>query len=184
MKVNCPRCRSPYDYRELVKDGALMEIIQMQPDFGHNAKLVLEYAALFDSTRPINALKLKRILGEIRELYTGGRFILNRTTYEISKNGIVEALKVLCNKRFTDALPNHNYLKKVMISIAEKEAEELSIKKEKELRRKEAELRSGTRRGEPIKSKGDTEDGPVHIGDIIKEPMPWHKKRGNNEPTG
>jgi hypothetical protein len=153
-----------------------MEIILMQADFGHHPKLVLEYAGLFDSTRPINTLKLRRILGEIRDLYTPGRFVLNRTTYEISKNGIVEALKIVCNKRFTAPLANHNYLKKVMVSIAEKEIEQRSIQKEKELRRKEDALRAGERRDGPVKRKDDTDSGsPARIGEITKGALPWNR---------
>jgi hypothetical protein len=177
VKAHCPRCRFAYDFREAVKDQVLMEIILLQADFGHHAKLVLEYAGLFDSTRPINTLKLRRILGEIKDLYTSGRFVLNRATYEISKNGISEALKIVCNKRFTAPLANHNYLKTVMVSIAEKEAGERSIQKEKELRRKEDALRAGARRDGPVKSKEDTDSGsPARVGDLAKDALPW--KRG------
>ncbi|HRR42137.1 MAG TPA: hypothetical protein P5244_12955, partial [Syntrophales bacterium] len=54
-----------------------------------------------------------------------------------------EALNVVVLKNFQDRLENHNYLKKVMIGISEREERESGKQAERDLRKKEAVLMSG-----------------------------------------
>lgn len=170
MKLKYPHCRFPYDLREAGKDEALTEIIRMQPDFGPHAALIFEYAELFDTTRPIKAAKLLRIFKELREIYSGGRFTYHKRAYRISKKGFAEGLKMLCNKRFTEPLTNHNYLKKVLITIADKEA----AGREKALIEKEKRLRAGERPETiPLSQRGT--EGNFSIGEAAKE-LPWRKQ--------
>lgn len=68
MKVKCPQCRYEYGFLEAVKDKDLHDIIRMQTDFAPQSKLVMEYAERFDTTRPVKAAKLLRILLEVREM--------------------------------------------------------------------------------------------------------------------
>lgn len=145
MKAKCPRCRFEYGYTEAVVDRDLLEIIRMQADFSPHARLVFEYAELFDATRPVKAKKLLRVLTEIREMYVPGEFVFQKSRYGISRNGIAGSLKVVCGKHFTEPLSNHNYLKKVMISMAEEEAKKRSVEEERKLKEKETGLRTGAR---------------------------------------
>lgn len=155
MKVRCPLCRNEYDIREATKELAVIEVIKMQADFGQHGRLVFEYAELFDTTRPLKVAKLLRILMEVREIWQSGRFALQKRVYTISREGMVAALKTVCNKNLT-GLDNHNYLKKVMVTIAEAEAQKTSIEAEKRLRQKEAGLRStGLRPDETVRLKTD-----------------------------
>lgn len=144
MNLTCPRCGSQFDYREAFKDATLITIIRMQPEFGPHASLVFEYAELFDTTRPIKAAKLLRVLTEVRELWKAGRFTINRQTYTITQGGIAQALKTVCNKNLS-SLDNHNYLKKVMVTVAEEEEKKRSIDRERVLQEKEKMLRGGQR---------------------------------------
>ncbi len=147
--IKCVRCGFPQDIRDASKNQHLIEIIQMQAVFAPHSRLVFEYAELFDTTRPIKPAKLCRVLSEIREIWTNGKFAYQRTVYAISRDGIAQGLKLVCGKNFSAPLENHNYLKKVLISIAEEEAKKRADHTEKELARREAMLRAG-RREEPV----------------------------------
>jgi len=156
MKLTCPACGSQFDYREAFKDATLIQVIRMQPEFGPHSALVFEYAELFDTTRgTIKAAKLLRVLTEVRDLWKAGRFSINRQTYMISQGGIAQALKIVCNKNLT-SLDNHNYLKKVMVTVAEEEEKKRSVDKERVLKEKERMLRGGMR--PPDKHIDDDED--------------------------
>lgn len=160
MNLTCPRCGSQFDYREAFKDATLITIIRMQPEFGPHASLVFEYAELFDTTRPIKAAKLLRVLTEVRDLWKAGRFTINRQTYTISQVGIAQALKVVCNKNLT-SLDTHNYLKRVMVTIAEEEEKKRSIDRERVLQEKEKMLRHGTRPAFKLQDDEDEYDPEI-----------------------
>lgn len=162
-KVRCPKCRYEYDLREAAKEQALVEVIKMQAEFGAYSRLVFEYAELFNATRPMKAAKLLRVLTEIKEVWTSGNFSFQKTRYTISRDGMAQAIKVVCNKNFTTPLENHNYLLKVMVSAAEQEAQKRSSEAEKALLKKETALRAGVRKEEPVR-----------IEDVMKG-MPWRK---------
>ncbi|MFQ5901490.1 MAG: hypothetical protein ACE5IH_08040 [Thermodesulfobacteriota bacterium] len=164
MKVKCPTCWFAFDIWEAIREEALLEAVKMQSTFGQHSRLVLEYTELFNAVRPIKALKLHRILSEVKSLWVSGKFSLQKRTYRISQAGIVEALKIMCNKHFESPLQNHNYLKKIMIGIAEKEENERSIRVERELREKEDRLRKGLRLGETSRVKREM---PESVKEII-----------------
>lgn len=170
MKLRCPRCSHEYDLCEAAKDQALLEIIRMQADFAPHSKLVFEYAELFGTTRPIKAAKLLRVLMEALEIWKTRQFVVQKRVYQISKEGFAQALKTVCNKSFSVPLENHNYLKKVMVTVAEQEAQRRSAAEEDELKRKEAGLRAGIkRREEPM------DEAPAPIGEAAKN-LPWRKQ--------
>ncbi len=171
MKLKCPKCRAPYDLRDAIKDEALVDIIKLLPAFGAHSSLIFEYVSLFDSVRPIRPLKLLRLLKEVRDIYVAERFTYHKRIYRISKKGFAEGLKMVNNRQFSEPLANHNYLKKVLITLAEKEA----VEAEKALMEREKRLRSGTRPGAPVRSRGDVAAGPASIGEITKN-LPWRKK--------
>lgn len=147
--VKCVRCGFPQDIRDASKNQSLIEIIQMQVVFAPHSRLVFEYAELFDTTRPIKPAKLCRVLSELKDIWSNGMFAYQKTVYVISRDGIAQGLKLVCNKNFAAPLENHNYLKKVLISIAEDETKKRGDLAEKELRHREAQLRAG-RRNEPV----------------------------------
>lgn len=165
MKIKCPKCRHEYPLREATREEALMEILKMRDVFAPHAKLVFEYVDLFDTVRPIKAAKMLRLLKEISNAWQSGKVKVHKRTLTISKAGIAEAMKIVCNRTFEDPLTNHNYLKKVMVGIAEKEAENQSAQAERDLRKKEKGLMR-PQAGESSKPWGGGEM-PTHIKESI-----------------
>ena len=137
--ICCPKCAYKFDYREAVMDEDWQSIITLLPVFGTHGKLVFEYVEKFG----INPLRIKgskvlRLLRQIARLFEKGSFEWRKSNKTLSKSGIVEALDIVVNKHFDTPLENHNYLKKVMVGISEREGKEKSKREEKQLREKEA----------------------------------------------
>ena len=139
--MKCPECGKEVNWLEAVMDDELMQIIKLQPEFDGYGKLAFEYVELFGvSPLKLKSKKILRLLKEVLKLFKDGQFEYQKKGYRISRAGVAEAMKVCCNKHFQTPLEDHNYLKKVMISISEKEATERSKAEEKALRAKEQRL--------------------------------------------
>jgi hypothetical protein len=146
MKFNCPHCRKELDFMELKQDSDLYAIIKMQPVFGKYSHLAWAYVELF-GVLPMSkhTAKIRSILEVLKMVFQAEAFTFNKKRYSISQAGIAEALNVVVLKNFQDRLENHNYLKKVMIGISEREERESGKQAERDLRKKEAVLMSGGR---------------------------------------
>ncbi len=127
---------------ELQMDSDLYAIIKMQPAFGKHAHLVWAYIELFGIT-PMRAKskKIRILLEEMKTLFDAGSFGYQKRKYQISQAGIAEALNIVVHRNFETLLDSHNYLKKIMIGISEKETGAAGKTAEKELRKKEDRLR-------------------------------------------
>lgn len=169
MNLKCPKCLYEFDPRDATKNQDIIAVIRMQADFAPQSKLVFEYAELFETTRPVKEAKLLRILSEVREMWASGRFAMNKRVYSISKEGITAALKTVCNKKFAVPLENHNYLKKVMVTISETEATKRSVADERALKERENRLRATSRPVDP-----EDEASPAPIGELAKK-LPWSR---------
>jgi len=144
--MKCPYCQREIDIEEVQMDADLHAIIRMLPSFGPHANLVAAYTELFG----ISPLKTRRrkwrlLLEEMKRLFDGESFAYNRRSYPITRAGIAEALNLIVHRHWESRMENHNYLKKIMIGIAEREAQAAGRQEEKDLRRREAELISGSR---------------------------------------
>jgi hypothetical protein len=103
----------------------------------HNSA-VMGYICLFGVTPfHLKAPKFRRIMEEMVKLFDAQAFSYQKKTYAISHSGIVEALDVCIKKNFEGGLENHNYLKKIMIGISEREGKDKSRTAEKDLRKRE-----------------------------------------------
>ena len=147
-------------------DADLHAIIKMLPTFGAHANLVAAYTELFG----LSPLKTKRkkwrlLLEEMKRLFDSESFVYQKRTYRISQAGIAEALNVMVHKHWDAHLENHNYLKKIMISVAEAAAKTDGREAEKDLRKREERLRSGDRSNPPSSpfAKGGKAEEP-HFG--------------------
>ena len=145
----CPYCKNTIDPVAAMMDEDWVHIIQMLPAFGNHSRLVFEYIELF-GTSPVRmkGKKILRLLKQVKTVFESGEFPYRKTRYRISTAGIIEALTVTCNKHFATPLEDHNYLKKVMITIAEKEERTKSIEGEKALRKKEQRIMNTHREGD------------------------------------
>ncbi len=169
MKFTCPYCRKECDYMEIQMEQDLHAIIRMMPLFGRHAHLVSGYCMLFGiSPLKIKAKKWRLLLEEIKTLFEKERFTYQKKTYRISAAGIVRALDITVKKSFSENLENHNYLKKVMIGIAEEEAKEAGRAQEKDLRVREERLREGRRGDEEPQDPARSEENVARVKGLIK----------------
>ena len=155
--IRCPKCGTRFDYREAVMDQTWREIIALLPRFGSHGKLAFEYIEKFD-TNPLKAKSrnVLRLLKELSKLYESESFKWRKNTYSISKSGVLEAVQITCNKNFSEPLENHNYLKKVMITIAGRELKEKRDRLDREQRERESAARQA------IADRGALEPVPYH----------------------
>jgi len=154
VKFHCPHCRRESDYEDIQMDADLIAIIKIQPVFGKHHNLVWAYCELFGIV-PLKTKrkKLRLLLEEMKTLFQSEEFAYQKKRYQISQTGIAEALNVAAKKNFAEHLENHNYLKKIMISISEREGKSAGIEAEKDLRKKEAGLMSGSREEQRVYEK-------------------------------
>ena len=136
--IRCPKCSYKFDYREAVIDDDWRSIITLLPIFGKHGKLVFEYVEKF-GIKPlsIKSSKVLRVLRQMGKLFESESFEWRKGNKSISKSGILEALEIVVNKNFDVPLENHNYLKKVMVGISEREQKEKSVRVEREMRKRE-----------------------------------------------
>ena len=146
MKFRCPYCRRECDFLEVTAEENLTAIILMMPAFGRDAHLVWAYAEVFGIV-PLRAKarKLRVLMEEMKTLFQAEAFTFGRRRYRISQAGITAALNVVVHRHFEDRLDSHNYLKKIMIGIAEREGREAGRQAEKDLRQRETAAMSGNR---------------------------------------
>lgn len=131
---------------DIQEENDLVAIIKMQQTFGKNSNAVWAYLELFGIS-PLRAKrkKLRLLLEEMKSLFDSGSFKFQKKIYRISHDGMAEALNIVAHRNFPDHLENHNYLKKVMVGIAEREAQAAGVQAEKDLRQKEERLKVGHR---------------------------------------
>jgi len=154
---------------EIQMEKDLHAIIRMMPLFGRHAHLVSGYCMLFGiSPLKLKAKKFRLLLEEMKTLFEQERFTYQKKTYRISAAGIVRALDVTVKKNFTERLENHNYLKKVMIGIAEEEAKEAGRAQERDLRVREEKLREGRRGEEEVGDPARSEENIARVKGLIK----------------
>jgi len=148
MKFPCPCCHKELDLMELYLENDLNAIIRLMPSFGGHADLVRGYCKLFvvDPLK-LKATKYRILLEEMKRLFDAEAFIFEKRKYNISRQGIAEALDIVVKREFSTILHNHNYLKQVMIGIAERERGDASRRAEKDHRQKEKQILAGHRSG-------------------------------------
>lgn len=139
MTIRCPKCLHKFNLLEASADGDWRAIINLLPVFGPSSQLVFEYCELFGVTPlQVKAKKLLRLLDWMARLFKHKKFKFQKREYAISETGLREALAVVCNRHFETPLTEHNYLKKVMIGIAEKERKEARDRADREQKKREA----------------------------------------------
>ena len=160
--------------RDAMADSEWRDIIELLPSFGGHGKLVFEYVEKFGvNPLRIKSKKILRLLKEVEGLFRSSEFVYQRRKYSASYVVVIEAIKVVNNKHFAGPLENHNYLKKVMISLAEEAKKEESKRGERELRLKEERLRNEHRTSniERPTSNGNEMTGPEYLASIGKKSL-------------
>lgn len=122
---------------ELLRDSDQLAVIKMLNTFGKHSNVVCAYTELFGICPTKTKMKKWRVLlEEMKRLFDSESFTYQSRLHQISQAGIVEALNVVIRRNFPDHLENHNYLKKIMITIAEREFQSKSRQDDKDLQRK------------------------------------------------
>jgi hypothetical protein len=150
MMAACPYCRKELDLMEIFHESDTTAVIGMLPSFGRHSHVVMGYCYLFGvSPWRLKVKKIRILLTELKALFDTESFSYQKRIYRISQAGIGEALNIVVKKEFANTLDSHNYLKKIMIGIAEREEKDSGRKAETNLRKKEAGLMTGTRGSGP-----------------------------------
>jgi hypothetical protein len=146
MEFKCPQCRCPIDLLDAKEEVDTISIVKAMSAFGRHFDVGWAYLELF-GVSPLKSKRKKLVLlsHELQSLFEGGEFTFQKKRYAISQAGILEALNVMAHRHFPEPLANHNYLKRVMISISERETQESEKLAEREFRKKEERLMSGDR---------------------------------------
>jgi hypothetical protein len=150
LKFKCPYCRREIDLLDVQEDNDLVSIVKTMAGFGRHGGIVWAYMELFGNS-PLRSKrkKLLLLLQEMKILFEGGEFLFQKKRYKISQPGISEALNIMAHRQFETPLDSHNYLKKIMIGISDREAQEAGRQAEKVLRKKEEILMTGRREPDP-----------------------------------
>ena len=165
--MRCPNCGGQFDARDAMMDAEWGDIFYLLPSFGGHGRLVFEYVEKFGvNPLRIKSKKILRLLTEMSWLFNAGEFIYRKRRHIISRPVAIEAMRIVNNKHFAEPLENHNYLKKVMISLAAEEAKEASKRGERELREKEEQLKYSGR--EQTEEVGEFMSGPEYLKSIGK----------------
>lgn len=164
--LRCPKCGADIDPREARAEADWLEIIRILPELGAHGRLAWEYVELFGA-RPIRMkpAKILRRLQEVARLLREERFMYRKKTYPISRAGILEALKEVCNRTFEEPLTNDNYLKAVMVSVSDRERKEGRDRQDREQREREARKAPGIRE-RPEEDTGN--DAPLPAGEVSR----------------
>jgi hypothetical protein len=130
-----------------------------------HSSAVMGYVCLFGVTPfHLKASKFRRIMEEMVKLFDSQAFNFQKKVYQISHAGIVEALDICIKKNFNETLENHNYLKKVMIGISDREGKGKSRADEKELRLREGKALAGYgRMPDPDGDRKNAGEAPARI---------------------
>jgi len=151
--IKCPFCLAEIDVLEAIAEGDLRAVLEMQDAFYPHGRLVRAYFELFGVTPGFrNIHRLRVLTEEMRTLFDRESFAYNRKEYRVSKAGIAEALSGMVKRRFPEPLKNHNYLKAVLLQVAERETTTASKASERDLRKKEESLKAGSRY--PVQDEG------------------------------
>jgi hypothetical protein len=156
---------------QIQMDKDLRFIFEVLPAFGTRySNLVMAYCCLFGVTPfQIKAKKLRLILEEMKRLFDAEAFNYQKKLYPISHAGIAEALDLCIKKNFEQHLENHNYLKKVMIGISEREAKNQSKAAEKNLKIREQHLLAGGGRNEDAGPDQKVKDERTPVEDLPED---------------
>lgn len=174
MKLTCPYCKKELDIMTIEMDKDLRFVFEALPSFGTRySHLVMGYCQLFGVTPfSVKAKKLRLIIEEMKRLFDAQAFGYQKQSYRISHAGIGEALDLVIKKNFPDHLENHNYLKKVMITISEREQKDGTRTAEAEMKAREDKQRAC---GDRVRR--DTGDG-------VEETITETQRRRNLERLG
>lgn len=144
-KFHCPYCSKELNIMQIQMDKDLRYVFDALPSFGTRySNLVMGYCQLFGVTPfLIKAKKLRILIEEMKRLFDSQAFSYQKKTYQISHAGIAEALDIMIKRNWPEPLDSHNYLKKVMITISDRENRDRSRTADKDQHDREGKSLAG-----------------------------------------
>jgi len=139
----CPNCMAIFDLYEACMDEEIKTQQQYKDSFGKHGNAVIAYIELFGAGPVSTPGKYQMLLREMKRLFDAEAFSFQKRLCQISSAGIAEALSITVKQNFGTRLTNDNYLKRVMITISEREYQDKSRQGEKDLRKREGAAMSG-----------------------------------------
>lgn len=120
MKVKCPLCGGEFELERASRDVNFRKILEMAHRFGDRSRLVWEYLDCFRrGLRPVPLKTELRLIEQLWEMWEGCTLIYDRRNYNFPRPLLVEAMETICTKQLV-GLPNHNYLKRVVIGAVDR----------------------------------------------------------------
>lgn len=167
MNVNCPYCGKKINIDDILADDDMRAIMRLATAFGPHGPQVWAYIELFGVVPfSTHRKKLLHLLHDIKRLLEAEQFHYQKVEYQITRAGIAEALATVARRHFADRLENHNYLKKIMIGIAEREEQARGKQAEADLRDREERAR---RRGAGTEiTEEQRQENLQRVNDIIR----------------
>jgi len=123
VRLVCPVCGAEFGLEEASRSRDLLELARAAAEFGETWPPVEAYLERFRS--PAGRLTVKRRLAaleELRDMWRRGRCRFRGKEIAVGRTVLQEALVQVGAREDLRGLSNHNYLKKVLAGLAEKEA--------------------------------------------------------------
>ncbi|MFH1036272.1 MAG: hypothetical protein V1806_17375 [Pseudomonadota bacterium] len=186
LPITCPACAHTFDAIQSLAEGELREYLELLAGFGSLRSTVEAYLDLFRAA-PDAAMRVPtrlRLVRELRRLWDEKSFVFNRHLHHVSQAQISEAITQTVRAMQGKAgVVNHNYLKKVMLGLLDKEERLEKRLESKDEQALEARRRAGQHRQEsppaPTQQTGDDkplweqplEDQVVALACVYKSPL-------------
>jgi hypothetical protein len=157
VKLSCPHCGREFKLKDAGHAEAYLEVAELAAAIGRDAwPATALYLGCFKTApnRSLTPAKLTMLLREIAGILEGERFRFDGTEHAVSRRVIVEAMRYVGMLEKT-GLPNHNYLKKVLIDYLGKHNRAVA--------RAEREREEHLRRG-----NHDREGGAARVREILQ----------------
>jgi hypothetical protein len=127
LKLICPKCGKLSPLKQFQRPEEILELMKLASRFGKNLPWIVEYLFCFQSAgdKPLKPSRVIILIKEVLAFIDNSGFKYDGQTHSIRPNAIFEAIRQTALKDML-GIKNHNYLKKVAISINQKmiEAEE------------------------------------------------------------
>ncbi len=149
LTFTCPACRELFELSPRMAEAESRDVIHALLNLGSKALRVWNYLNAFRSkpTRDLTASRRLALLKECAAMFAAKRFQFERAVYVVSDAQILEGMAEVVNAG-KSGLTSHNYLKKVLMTIIERDRKEGGRKAEEDLKEREVEQRASGQRPE------------------------------------
>jgi len=174
VKIRCPQCGKAIDLNAVSMNTVVRDILMIYQDLDRDAaRQVREYMDLFRSPGgQLADRKHLRLLQELVGWMRAGRIEYYGKPYPLAASDILAGVATVCNQE-PSTLRNHNYLRKILVSICERR-EKISEDRE-EIDRMHQRNRAAVGAARPEVGGERMDDGAVR--ELISRALPGFGRR-------